>query len=668
MKSSKEQIYELVKLQSAAAAAGVSTQAVGEKLGIQRTNASKFLNELVKEGRLQKSDGRPVLYRLPSEQSPAWRSFDNLTGRNGSLKRVIRLVEAAVLYPGRSLPFHISGARGTGKSLLAELSAQFAKESGVLPADAPIQVIDCGKYRSDESQLGELFTLKSGILIANDAQLLSVSARNKLCEYAELTESAPLVVAITDSAAKEAAETFRSRFPITAELPSLPQRPLSERLELIRRFFTLEAARAGKTLIVSSEVLCCLLLYDAEFNIVQIKGDIKTACAIAYVREYSAGETLEIFIGDFDNSVRKGFLHYSAHRDEVERLIASPCKYAFREGAMEMTPMDRNKLLYSTNMYHNLDEKAEQLRARGMAEKDIVALLMAELEAMFNLYRSELLRKALDLDQLGRLVDQRVIDLTEEFLLGAAEKFSKSYPSSVHYSLCLHIDSVIKGQTGEHHLSAAQISGVFDRNREEYLYARQFAAKLEKEFDCKFSVEEATLITMFLTMEPPHPSEAAVPTLLFVQRGAVASALAEVVREESKSEQVYSLDIPSDMNDQAVYPLLKRCIAEADRGAGVVVLYDREQLQRILRLIRAEQGSEIRMARLPLVDAAIQWAKAASVSDSVDQLYMGVLDSISLYDGHHSGGGDLSDHHFGRHTVWLVRDRQHDLQHPLHAV
>ena len=64
-----EKIYLFVSKQSkalsreeVASGAGITTKEVAEAFGIQRTNASKDLNELVKDGLLAKIDGRPVRY------------------------------------------------------------------------------------------------------------------------------------------------------------------------------------------------------------------------------------------------------------------------------------------------------------------------------------------------------------------------------------------------------------------------------------------------------------------------------------------------------------------------------------------------------------------------------------------------------------------------------
>lgn len=54
--------------------ANVTTKDVADSLDIQRTNASKDLNLLVKEGQLSKSEGRPVRYFVSTQSMET--SFD----------------------------------------------------------------------------------------------------------------------------------------------------------------------------------------------------------------------------------------------------------------------------------------------------------------------------------------------------------------------------------------------------------------------------------------------------------------------------------------------------------------------------------------------------------------------------------------------------------------
>jgi len=88
MKTNKEQIYDFLKLHaSTKESGGVTTQYLADALGILRTNVSSLLNELVNEGRVSKSDGRPVLYKLKSQEEICEEQcFENLIGSEGSLR------------------------------------------------------------------------------------------------------------------------------------------------------------------------------------------------------------------------------------------------------------------------------------------------------------------------------------------------------------------------------------------------------------------------------------------------------------------------------------------------------------------------------------------------------------------------------------------------------
>ena len=88
---------------------------ISRRLEMQRSNVSSILNELVKEGAIEKTDGRPVLYRIPSVSAAGTEKscFSELIGNAGSLKGAVQLAKAAILYPGYSLPVLITGPEGS---------------------------------------------------------------------------------------------------------------------------------------------------------------------------------------------------------------------------------------------------------------------------------------------------------------------------------------------------------------------------------------------------------------------------------------------------------------------------------------------------------------------------------------------------------------------------
>lgn len=637
MKTIKEQIFELINLHFSANENGVSTQYIADALRIKRSNASKLLNELITEGKIEKSTGRPVLYKAKVDKARKPQSFDKLVGIDGSLRRCERLIEAAVMYPVKSMDLHITGQRGTGKSLLASLEYQYAIECGVLKRDAPFIVFDAQPYAGDEEKAdGGLQkatqSAKGGVLAIDNAHRLPAQLRVNLCEAAEAGKLGAQLVVITDMSYTEAAEDMRNRLPITIELPTLAQRPMSERLELVQRFLSLEAVRAGRAIQVSAEVLFCLLLYDLKYNIAQLKADIKAACACAYVRAVSSdADSFEIYKGDFENYVRKGLMNYGAHRQELERLVNPLCKYTYGSDTVKISPTEREKLLYSSNLYKDLNKKSAELRSWGIEETKIPVLLEAEIEANFNAYKISLARAVPNMEQLSKIADKTVIDMTQEFLTEASTRLFKAYPDNTYYGLCLHIDSLVKGRRTARGLAAAQVASILEKNREEYTLALRFAARLEEVFGLdKLPVDEVAFIAMFIAPEADHEKAIAKPALMFAMKNGAACALAAYVSEESGGKKAFAVDIPPKKSSDEIYRLLLENIDKSDSGAGLVVMCGGEEIYRILTEIQAETAKNIRVIDMHMDVFAKKLAGFMDSCDSTDALCEKVIDAVKI--------------------------------------
>ena len=150
-------------------AAPLSAKEVAEALELDRANVSRYLNDLHKEGHMDKGTGRPVLYEAKSthpvlpELKGKQEAFDKLVGHDASLKVMIQQAKAAILYPPRGLHTIIFGETGTGKTLFAECMYQFALESEVLPEDAPFVSFNCADYAQNPQLLfGHIFGVKKG--------------------------------------------------------------------------------------------------------------------------------------------------------------------------------------------------------------------------------------------------------------------------------------------------------------------------------------------------------------------------------------------------------------------------------------------------------------------------------------------------------------------------
>lgn len=184
MKSNRELVLELL-LQTAKSGDrpnGLSTQFMAQRLNIQRTNPSSVLNALVRDKKLEKVNGRPVLYRLAGDAvSTTWRDescFSELLGPRNLLYPAIQLIKAAELYPGSPIPILISGPVGCGKTEFLKVMFRFAQTHNVLTASSQMIRLDCSEYLVDPKSFHrKLFDPADGLISHTPAMQSRSSTR-----------------------------------------------------------------------------------------------------------------------------------------------------------------------------------------------------------------------------------------------------------------------------------------------------------------------------------------------------------------------------------------------------------------------------------------------------------------------------------------------------------
>jgi len=654
MKSNKELVYEFISKYTNSTdgglAKGFSTHYLSEKLGMQRTNISALLNTLVKEKRVEKMKGRPVLYRIaniPSESKKEASCFKNLIGHDKSLKSAVQLAKAAILYPGRSLHTLILGAGGTGKSIFARLMYEFALENEVIYKDAPFVKFNCRNYDDDEEQMvRQLFGTEStkisaleeaqgGILFIDHVDLLPASSRSTLFSLLEAENQDAVNVNIICAADDFGSNmnlalktAYTTKFAAKIDLPPLQERTMEERLELVQYFFTKEAAKVKRAIKINSELLRCVLLYDCDYNVKQLKADIKIACANAYVREFNANtDTLYIYINDFQPYVRKGFLFYKEHREEIEQLIPRNYSYIFSGENMEKVE-EASILSDQETIYDVIERKAAELKGRGIMDYDIQTIVSADIESDLSFIAKNLGNKDISIESLAKIVDNKIISMVEKFLDGASQKFDRVYSSSTFYGLCLHLSSMLERSNKIQHLTNAGIMEIVEKYKAEYAYCMEFSLEIEKAFDVQVPIDEVIFMTMFISEKRLQRQTTKKPVVLIAMHGkGTAASIAEVVNSLVKRNNTYAYDLLLEKDMKMAYEELKEYICEIDEGKGIIMLYDMGSLKNMAEMIIQETGARIRLIEIPATLIAIDSARKASSDMSLDQVYDSVIES-----------------------------------------
>lgn len=664
MKTNKERLYlymQEVTGKKSAEFSGFTTQELAEQLHLQRSNISALLNALVKEKRIVKINGRPVYYQLRTQSQKAAKDvtcFQKLIGYDGSLKNAVQLAKAGVHYPAQPMMILIAGQRGTGKSYFASLMHEYAVSQKLLAKDAPFVQFDCSFNSEDgeEDLMEDLFDsstgspslvdrARRGVLLLDHIDRIKPKAKRQLFQRIENGEMAEIMLICTldQYESRIIPENLQMKFPVQIELPSLKQRRLAERMQLVQKFFISEAEKMQKDIKVSSELLRCFLLYYCEGNIKQIRNDIQVGCANAYVRALGdESGIVNIYMYDCPPYVRKGFLFYKEYRFEIESLISENFTYIFSEGSIqriEGLPGEQEGNLNS--IYDMISKKANDLREHGIEESDIARIISSDMEEEINRIKVHT-GEHIDKESLAKIVGAEIFAFVDDFLKEATETFHRTYSLTTFYSLCLYIFQSVNKADKLQKISNERIFEVMENCKEEYALCIKYMRRIEESFHATLSIDEVVLITMLISSSTVE-DKTKTPVLLVAMHGTIASSVANVVKELLNIVDAYAYDLLLDKDMNEAYDELKQYCQQIDRGAGILVLCDMGSISSLIETVMQETGIPTRVIELPVTLTALDAAIKVRESSDLETAYQNMLESStvlnrSVQDNYRKGG------------------------------
>lgn len=472
---------------------GVTAQETADALGIWRNDAAVELNHLVTEGKLQRegkknvrffpanSPGAPAstpVSEKSDEKSPD--AFSSLVGADGSLKYQLRVAMAAVAYPPNGLNMLITGSTGSGKSRFARTLWEYARQVGAFgrpPEDIPFVVFNCAEYADNpqlllshlfgyrkgaftgafEDKIGLVEQANGGILFLDEIHCLSSTGQEMFFSlldtgvFRRVGDSKPrtsrfMLVGATTKPLTELLETFLRRMPVLISMPSLSDRPVRERLELVEHFYAEESAHIGRPLRIQKGALNSILDYSLHSNLGVLKNLVQLSCAKAFLRENVSGNRtgeITVTFSDLSFQIYGGApdseKYASGNMRFTEDLLVP--KGRARQGLLEMSPL--------VDVYDFVETRlsAEQGQAQGV-------------EALQQIIAAEIDNYYVDLERTLQTsdVDQRLLDsvlfpgsigICAEFLNRAAHALDHVYPPTAATLLAMHISQYVSRMRSE---------------------------------------------------------------------------------------------------------------------------------------------------------------------------------------------------------------------------
>lgn len=661
---------------------GISAYELSEYMKMDRANVSRYLNNLYKGKRVNKSNGRPVLYSSfkledidiekdkkedttkdkEDELVVKKDSLDRLVGAELSLKLPIQQAKAAMLYPPRGLHTLILGETGVGKSLFAEMMYSFAKESKVIAENAPFIRFNCADY-ADNPQLvvAQIFGVKKGaftgadsdkdgllkkadggILFLDEIHRLSPQGQEMLFTFIDkgtfrrlgdtekqIQVEVQIISATTEDPQSFMLKTFTRRIPMTIILPPLRERTLEERYLLLESFIKEESVRLGKSIYISKNSIISFLLYDCNNNIGQLRSDVQLSCAKAFLN-YKVNKSNFILIdqSELQSRVQKGIMNLKARRKEVERIsnnMSDIVQFSHKDDVLIPLNLenDSDKDMMSLSFYSMIEKKMEELKAQGIGEEKMNDLLNIDLEDHFKKYISSLSNE-IGKSELSKVVDIKLINIVEEMLQLASKKLNREFEQKVYFGLALHLQGSIERMTLGIKIRHPKLNLIRAQYREEFIVAMEIVKIVENKFNIEAPLDEIGYITMFLAASREENNELLeekVNVLVIMHGRNTATSMVEVANTLIGEEYVKALDMPLTMKAEDMFQIAKEEISKMKNDKGVLMLVDMGSLINFGEIISSELGIPIKTIDMVTTLTVIEAGRKALNGRNLESIY-----------------------------------------------
>lgn len=607
---------------------GFTAEEIAAKLNIKRNVVSHFLNELHKEGKAIKINTRPVYFidkEFYEKQSNLFKNkisdsellvkiksddpFMKLIGYNGSLKEQVKLCKSAASYPPNGLPILLSGHTGVGKSFIAQLIYEYAKSINAVGKNAPYIIFNCAEYANnpellsanlfgyvkgaftgaDKDKSGLLEEANGGYLFLDEVHRLPPEGQEKLFLFLDKglfrrlgetgnwrTSKVRFIFATTEDPEQTLIKTFLRRIPLVVNIPSLNDRPLYERLQLIYNFYKVEAKNLEMDILISKQVLNALVKTNISGNIGKMINVIKYSCAQAYsqisrnkinilrIHLYDLPKDLQYNAEDFlkDNLQFNGM--FISH-NKVDKYLVDDVEND--KDINEITEKILDLFVKFKNENLNIDKvKNESLMYLNQLSDIIV----------FGSSKNQNFADSLFFNTIKSVIDN-VLNVIEN-------NYGIKYYGNTAIVLAHFTNKLLENASGKY-TSKVEIVVNIVKNvfHKEFIIANKMIELIEVNLDAKLEKIAIIYFTLYIKSINKNDNINVINSIIIAHGYSTASSIASVANRLLGRFIFEAFDMPIDMTTQDIMAKIESYLKNINTEKGVIILVDMGSLEEIYK-------------------------------------------------------------------------------------
>ncbi|UOE53815.1 sigma 54-interacting transcriptional regulator [Cytobacillus oceanisediminis] len=658
------------------------TEAVAVHFEIDRTRASRLLNELSKDGILLKINTRPVcfihretlekqygslkhtvydsLQSIEKELIPKPEEiFKKLIGYEKSLKESIEQVKTAIHYPSMGLPLLLLGPTGVGKTFFAKLIYDYSRTQNIIEDQAPFFVFNCAQYANNpellssylfghskgaftgalKDQVGLIEQANNGILFLDEVHRLNKEGQEKLFTFMDqgtftrlgetniVRKSKVRLVFATTESLSVFLETFLRRIPIKVNIPSLEDRGPDEKKQFIHHFFMEESKLLGIPIEVTNKTLDLLSKYHYSGNIGECKNTVKYACGFAFSKKSKTMDKIFVTLQDLPKHIFKNssslFNNYSTREGSV---LFSPSSKQFFSHVNEM------KITLIEQTYQNCLKYFLKFENNQFEESVFIEKCTDEITAMMDRLIFERPNES------NNLMMEIILSTMQDIFRYLELNYYVKYDGNSVYTLSSYLffkSNPFQLSKEEQLLSQRILQFIKDHYKMEYSIVSKVMLFIEKRMDVHLYFEDIIMMTLFLCKAKINHFHNRIKAMIIAHGYATASSIANVCNRLLGVNVFDSIDMPVDATVRDITEKMLQYMEEQDTSTGLVVLVDMGSLSLIHDHIKDKIDGPLLFVDQVSTPAALEIGnyviQGRTIEEMVEPLKKSAKPSINLY-------------------------------------
>lgn len=556
--------------------------------------------------------------------------------------------KATISYPPNGLPVLLYGPTGTGKSLMAQLMYEYGVNHKLIESNKKFIIVNCSEYANnpelllanlfghkkgaytgaDKDNKGLIKLAEDGVLFLDEVHCLKAECQEKLFLFMDkgiyhmvgdnehwYESNIRLIFATTENPEECLLKTLLRRIPIIVKIPSLEDRGVHERAQLIYYILKKEEKRVDRSIWISNIVYNFLLSTNFVGNIGDLKNSIQASCANSFLKSNIDEKVIKIYAYDLPenimnlSNIKKNIIN----SDNQSTMISIFDLKKYSSNKREQVKLN-NEIMDKYNLLVN-----NKISYDNFLEKCFSAL---------NKYYDYIV-----FDK--RTVNSAKMDFIQGIIQNIFDMISSKYGFNVSNNDIIAISSYINDYTRHNY----ELRNYYDNyakeakglnefvtkylNRE-YLIALEIAENIKANMDINLDLIITSILALNLKMINKMVDINKRIGIIIAHGYSTASSIADSANKLLGQYVFDAIDMPANVNTQTVIDKLNDYLSKRGNYEELVLLVDMGSLEEIYKNIIMQKNSNIGIMNNITTKIALEIGNEIINNKSLEEIFENV--------------------------------------------